>query len=357
MKIGIYSPYLNTLGGGERYILLIASYLANQNTVHLFWDDKSITKKARLNLNINLERVNIIPNIFSNKNNLYKLLKKLKKTREYNILFYVTDGSLFFSLAKKNILIIHAPSHFPPKNSLINILKLKNWSTILCYSGYIQKFIKAQLKRDALIIYPPIAVDSFIPGIKKNIILSVGRFFGGKPHSKKQDFLFNTFKELINEGLQGWQLIFAGVADKTGEIFAKKLQKKIKNYPISIKTNLPFSLLKNLYSSAKVYWHATGFGEDLKKFPEKAEHFGITTAEAMAAGCVPVVINSGAQPEIVTDKKNGYLFNTKNELKQKTLSLMKNQNILKKLSRAAQKTVQKFSEQNFYQNIDDLVKN
>jgi len=41
------------------------------------------------------------------------------------------------------------------------------------------------------------------------------------------------------------------------------------------------------------------------------EHFGITTVEAMAAGCVPLVYDSGGQAEIVSSGYNGYrLFAT-----------------------------------------------
>jgi glycosyltransferase involved in cell wall biosynthesis len=35
----------------------------------------------------------------------------------------------------------------------------------------------------------------------------------------------------------------------------------------------------------------------------------------MAAGCVPVVVNKGGQPEIVEHGKNGFVWNTLDELK------------------------------------------
>ncbi len=357
MRIGIFSPYLNTLGGGERYLLLIAEHLSKKHEVHLFWDDKKIIKKANQILNANLKRVNVVPNIFSKKRIITNLLIKLKKTRIYDVFFYVTDGSLFFSLAKKNILIIHAPSHFPKKTTSLDNLKLKNWPVVLCYSKYIEKFIKERLKIKPKVIYPPVNLKIFSSESKKDTILSVGRFFGGKPHSKKQDFLIKVFKELIDEGFKNWQLILAGHADPEGEKFLKKLQKISKNYPVLIQKNLPFSKLKKLYSKAKIYWHATGINENLKKYPERAEHFGISTVEAMASGCVPIVINAGAQSEIVKNKKNGLLFKTKSELKQKTISLIKNQELLIALSQKAQKSVKKFSEQNFCQKIDELIKN
>jgi glycosyltransferase involved in cell wall biosynthesis len=77
-----------------------------------------------------------------------------------------------------------------------------------------------------------------------------------------------------------------------------------------------------LLQSAKIYWHATGFAEDETTHPERMEHFGITTVEAMAAGCVPVVINKGGHPEIIQHGVNGFLWNTREELKQYTTVLI-----------------------------------
>ena len=45
MRIGIYSPYLDTAGGGEKYILTIGEYLSNkkhENIVEVFLDSHLI---------------------------------------------------------------------------------------------------------------------------------------------------------------------------------------------------------------------------------------------------------------------------------------------------------------------------
>ena len=53
------------------------------------------------------------------------------------------------------------------------------------------------------------------------------------------------------------------------------------------------------------FWHGAGLGE---QNPVLLEHFGLVTVEAMAAGCVPVVVASGGQTEIVQHGVNGYLW-------------------------------------------------
>jgi hypothetical protein len=55
-------------------------------------------------------------------------------------------------------------------------------------------------------------------------------------------------------------------------------------------------------------WHATGYGFDAEQYPAKQEHFGMTTVEAMSAGAVPVVLNTGGQREIVTHGDDGFLW-------------------------------------------------
>ena len=52
------------------------------------------------------------------------------------------------------------------------------------------------------------------------------------------------------------------------------------------------------------------------------EHFGITTVEAMAHGCVPVVVRLGGQLEIVQDGVNGRLWGSLGELVAITRELM-----------------------------------
>ena len=78
-KAAFFDPYLDTLGGGERYFLTLASILAQKNwQVDLFWPDPSIAKKVSKILLIDLERVNFV-NYRLDQLNLFKKLKILSK--------------------------------------------------------------------------------------------------------------------------------------------------------------------------------------------------------------------------------------------------------------------------------------
>jgi glycosyltransferase involved in cell wall biosynthesis len=160
---------------------------------------------------------------------------------------------------------------------------------------------------------------------------------------------------MCDQGLKDWQLRLVGGMVSKDKPFLNRLKKKAAGYPIEFQTNLSLTSLKQNYARAKIYWHAAGFGEKETKHPERMEHFGITTVEAMAAGAVPVVVAQGGQPEIVKDKTTGLLWQTKAELVQKTLQLIDSPKLWQKLSSAAIKESQKFDQKIFVQKFDEII--
>ncbi len=88
MKIGLYDPYLDTIGGGEKYMMTIAESLSSDNTVEVFWDDLTIKNKLDEMLNLNLDKVKFVKNIFfviyqgtiySHIGNIKQVLLKIRK--------------------------------------------------------------------------------------------------------------------------------------------------------------------------------------------------------------------------------------------------------------------------------------
>ena len=109
--------------------------------------------------------------------------------------------------------------------------------------------------------------------------------------------------------------------------------------------------LKNLYEQSSVFWHAAGFGVDENTQPMFAEHFGISTVEAMAAGCVPVVIKKGGQKEIVEHGVSGFLWETLDELGSYTQTLLADDKLRTQMSEAARERATMFSRDSFIKNF------
>ena len=351
MKIGIFDPYLDTLGGGEKYILDIANSLVQDNKVLIFWDNPLIKKEWEKRFNVSSENISVVKNIFSNKNNLFT---RFLQTKDYDLIIYVSDGSIPFLFGKKNILIFQFPVPGINGKNLINKLKLRKIDSVICYSNFVKSFIDKQYGFTSKVVSPHVDFQMHKDIRKENIILTVGRFTKGI-NTKKQEILIDEFKKLYNEGITNWKFVLIGSHLPRDDDFIEKIKNKIKKYPISLLTNISYDELSNYYQKAKIYWHATGFGEDLDKHPERAEHFGISTVEAMGRGAVPVVINAGGQKEIVEDGKNGFLWDSLDDFKEKTRLLIKDSKLLKNMSRQAKERSKIFEGDRFCNDLKMLL--
>jgi len=187
----------------------------------------------------------------------------------------------------------------------INILeRLKSYDIILCNSEFTKKWIKNYWNIDAKVLYPPVDLlfEKYdLSKIKKeNWICSVGRFFT-LGHGKKQEVLVEAFKKLYNKGYKDWQLhLVGGVGNEPSSIeFVKYLKKQTAGYPIYFHFNVPRERVEEILLKSKIYWHATGYGENENKHPIKFEHFGIAPIEAISAGCIPILYKGGGLTEII----------------------------------------------------------
>lgn len=236
---------------------------------------------------------------------------------------------------------------------------LDTYDLFLCNSNYTKKWTKRYWGKNARVLYPPVEVNKFKPSrSKRNMILNVGRFFVGG-HSKKQDVLIQAFKKLIDGKMidKSWELhLVGGIASGWEHAhFTKRLQEEAKGYLVYFHFSLPFKELKKLYAKAKIYWHATGFGQNRFRNPIAFEHFGITVVEAMAAGAVPLVFKGGGLPETVT-ADCGFVWRTINQLTEKTTQIIKDRKQLTKLSKKARGRAKLFSRTRFEKEFLQLIK-
>lgn len=351
-KALIYSPYLEALGGGERYCLTVAEYLLARGwRVDFFWDKKGEIEKIGKKLNLEVEKSGVT----GKKAEQLSFFQRFKLTRKYDLVFWLSDGSIPSLFGKKNWLHFQRPFFGVRRKNPFNQLKLKLIDKIICNSKFTKKFIDREFRVDSLVVYPPVDVEKFKPGKKENIILAVGRFEEFL-RAKRQDVLVQAFKKMVDQGLKDWKFVLIGgsLSKPEENQFLKELKKEAQSYPVDFLVNVGFETLRQYCGKAKIFWHAAGYGVDQEKEPWLAEHFGITPVEAMAAGSVPVVIDKGGLKEIVR-RGEGERWRGATELISQTKKLIKSKNLYQKYQKRALARSKRFSKKIFYRQLGRLL--
>ncbi len=360
MRIVLYSPYIpNHVGGGEAYLLRVATVLSAHHTVFVAVggskiDALAIRQKYESFTQLDLHAVTFITTPLGTKE---KWWRKLWWTRQFDVLYYLTDGSLFFSLAKRNILHIQIP-FTDKKTSLLDRLKLSNWQIKNTNSEFTRQVVTKAWQTPIQFVHHP-AVDTNIlaplSAKKDRTILSVGRFFR-QLHSKRQDILVQLFAELCQQQpsiLKEWRLILVGSVED--ESYATEVAEMAKGLPVTIIHDATRQELIKLYQESSIYWHATGFGVDPHVHPEKMEHFGISTVEAMAAGAVPVVYAQGGQPEILGDTLKEWGWHDLEHASNATLRLISDKGLFDSVSQQAVQRAQQFDGKRFREVLEEMI--
>ena len=147
--------------------------------------------------------------------------------------------------------------------------------------------------------------------------------------------------------LPGWKMYVVGGMEDSQKGYVEQVRRAGAGAPVEVITNAPRPQVEQLLSTSSVFWSATGFGEDENKSPWTSEHFGMTTVEAMAGGCVPVVIDRAGQKEIVREGVDGFRWTTPDELVDRTVQLADNEPLRAALAASAIERAQAYSEDAF----------
>ncbi|PJE66644.1 hypothetical protein COU93_03225, partial [Candidatus Shapirobacteria bacterium CG10_big_fil_rev_8_21_14_0_10_36_6] len=292
-KAAIYDPYLDTLGGGERYCLTVAEILLSRGwQVDLFWSgDPTLITQATARFSLKLNELNIVPDIFglkttdidttesqpitkfiSHKSSRQSIITKYITTNKYDFCFYLGDGSVPFLFSHKNIFHTQVPFTYQQnlKEKLLSKLKSLFINQIVYNSQFTASFTPNNLSSKTVVIYPPVDIDQLSPNLpKQNIILSVGRF-DNILNSKKQDILINVFSRFVRQNPNtNWKLILMGGSRQSPKLnhYLIHLKDLAQNLPIEFIINPDFDQLKQVYSISKIYWHAAGYGIDQNQHP------------------------------------------------------------------------------------------
>ena len=385
LRISIYNePAGSGIGGSEFVAAVLAEALAKDYQVDLFHRIASLTVEqlaanSGTNLNgVQLHYVDKAPlplsrnNPFSHYRESRNELARLSDS--YDVFIAITHDIPPFCHAANGALIVLFPRcpapYVKPVGGVDVKLAMKRpsqyayqrweWARRMetyqlktAISDFSRRWTRKWWLVDSEVVYPPVDTN-FCRRDKQKFILSVGRFaLENEGHRKKHEQMLLTFGGMKEKGLTGWDYVSVGGLPDTPkhQAYFQELSKLAHPSGSQLMSNVSRPELKSLYERASIFWHAAGYGEDENTQPVLAEHFGISTVEAMAAGCVPVAIKKGGQVEIVEHGVSGFLWETLDELESYTLCLLTDDNLRAQMSAAARKRAQMFSRDSFVQNF------
>src|SRR5512140_174718 len=328
-SIVIYNPNWPTMGGGEKYLATLAEVLAGSGTyrVSLLSDSPSVTlDPLRRYFNLPLAGVSLRTCTAGD-------VKRILGEADIGVV--LATYRPYGSPARRNVYVLQVPyaritwfsiarkvARGEFKEGMKDLSRsalmrqARAADLVLVYSCFTHDVFNEQYSLTGEILYPPI--DGFESAVeKKPFVLSVGRLFRGLYNDKRYDVMIPVFRELCDRlPLSGLEYHIAGSCsdDEASRGYLASLREAARGYPVYFHVNCPYEELRRLYAEATLFWHAAGYGVDEKAHPDRMEHFGMSTVEAMSAGCIAVVINKGGQKEIVSHGESGYLWDTPGEL-------------------------------------------
>jgi glycosyltransferase involved in cell wall biosynthesis len=273
--------------------------------------------------------------------------------------FYVKNGIYRRYLHK--FIVTDEVKGFNSSNTLIEKLlsnacllydsMLRN-TIVLTNSEFSKEAIKRLYNNDALILKPPVDVKTFRKvalhsheGQREDIILVVSRFSADKQ-------IENAIKvaKILQEKKVDFKMIIVGNVSRSDMDYLQLLRNIIDdndlNTYVKLEVGASFERLLHLMGKSKVYLH-----------PLAGEPFGISVAEAMAAGLIPVVPHVGGNSEFVPQKYHyGKLEEASEIIRNALLSCFNdtyNSNIGNNTT--ATSTIANISENELRQNLSNLV--
>lgn len=226
----------------------------------------------------------------------------VKNNTKFNVL-HVQHGAKFaFTMAAlkrkyglKTVTTMHAMnSGYDEYVDSIRNYGLINSDAVICVSNYMKEELLQRhqhLPKLLYTIYNGIRYNNY--KVKKDFDIV---FCGRITKNKGCDYLCESLKLVFNQTIdREINVVIVGEGN-----YKNEMQERLMNY-----SNVSF--LGNI------------FNEDVLKImcrskicviPSKIEPFGMVALESMSAKCITIASNQGGLKEIITNKKNGFLFET-----------------------------------------------
>jgi len=201
------------------------------------------------------------------------------------------------------------------------------------------------------VIPPPVLLP--LQGRTRRLrVVVLGRFVS----NKRQLEVIRAFRAVM-AALPGWELVCMGGLSDIAEDreYFTEVEQEAKGAPIRLLPNVGRKELVETLQSCELFVHAMGYGVEEESMPLDIEHFGIATVEAMAAGCVPLVIGVGGQAEIVRHQVDGLHWVTLEELSSQLVRLGTDAKTREQMRASAIVRAKEYSLERFASRVQDQL--
>lgn len=300
-QIVILYDNLNLCGGATRLVISTIEALNTKN-YKIFLVTRRRTDWGRIQhtfgKQVHVEREYTLPlglDISNTYESLALLLPKLKM-HQGNILTFNAKGDVIPAIWD-DVTYMHTPGLWGVYNTLLwrfyfapsRLVKETFFKprVLLTNSLFSKRKITQIFGRDAEVVYPPIDLSTHKEllkqrAVRKNIVAICSRFSIGRRIDLVTKIATST------EG----KFFVMGPTEKASEKIISHIRKEISREglqeEIVLYPNISHGERLRILSRSKVYLNLA-----------RNEHFGMATVEAMAAGCIPVVHDSGGPKEFV----------------------------------------------------------
>lgn len=173
-------------------------------------------------------------------------------------------------------------------------------------SAFTASWLRRRWEQEASVLYPPVSLpDHLSASPRRPTICIIGRF-GRSIVDKHILEMVEAFvaSDLPSRGMR--MIVFGGLADSAADRqYLADVRARSEGFPVELRPNAATSDIRCTLAEAALFWHAAGLAVDPQLEPQGVEHFGIAVVEAMANGCVPVVIGVGGPAETVRHDVDG----------------------------------------------------
>lgn len=363
MKIAIFHNYLDNIGGAEIVGLTLARELgADVYTTNI--DKEKITKMGFKDVLPRIYSIGSVPI-----NAPFKQQLSLWKFRELNLKgrydFFIIDGDWAMAGAvnnKPNLWYVHSPIReiwdlyeYTRQNTVPWLLRpafdlwvfynrylnkkyVNSVDIIACNSDNTENRVKKFLKKDSIVINPPVETSQFKFKKSGNYWLSVNRLIS----HKRIDLQLKAFSKMPKE-----KLVIVGSYEKAKHFLQyANYCKKIKPDNVKIKSWVSQKELSDLYANCKGFITTS-----------QDEDFGMNVVEAMAAGKPVIAPNEGGYKETIINGKTGILIGDIDEYKIIDAVKKIEQEPTEKYRKKCQDRADLFDTKNFLSKIRKQIKN